>query len=138
MYERRGEIMRYLIAILLVSLYACTDSNSTYGFESDVVKTVEDSLSGMLRVSGNVTAHLGTNDITAKATERPQMDVLLTYDFSIGKSEVTCGEFNAVMKSVTGLVLDCKNDSLPATDVTYYDAVLFANARSNAEKRDTA
>ena len=130
--------MRYLIAILLVSLYACTDSNSTYGFESDVVKTVEDSLSGMLRVSGNVTAHLGTNDITAKATERPQMDVLLTYDFSIGKSEVTCGDFNALMKPATGLKVKCITNMYPATDVTYYDAALYANERSKSEGMDTA
>ena len=42
------------------------------------------------------------------------------------------------MKKATGLVLDCSHDSLPATDITYYDAVLFANARSKSEKMDTA
>ena len=130
--------MRYLLIALSALLYACTDSNSTTGFNEDAVNTAEDSLSGMIRVSGNAVAHLGTNDATAKSTERPQMDVLLTYDFSIGKNEVTCGDFNALMKPATGLKVKCITNMYPATDVTYYDAVLFANERSKSEGRDTA
>lgn len=129
----------FCVAFLLSlgQLVSCSDSGDS--LHSPEIGTPIDSLSGLLLVkAADNSVLLGTNDITAKSNERPQMKVSLNYDFSIGKSEVTCGEFNAVMKSVTGLVLDCKNDSLPATDVTYYDAVLFANARSNAEKRDTA
>jgi uncharacterized protein (TIGR02171 family) len=66
------------------------------------------------------------------------MKVKFSYDFWISKSEVTCGEFNALMKPATGLALACENDSLPATDLTYYDAVLLANERSKAEGFDTA
>ena len=42
------------------------------------------------------------------------------------------------MKPATGLVLNCKDKKLPATNVTYFDAVLFANERSKAEGFDTA
>lgn len=50
-----------------------------------------------------------------------------TYNFFIGKHEVTCAEFGS-----------CKGDSLPQVDVTFYDAVLFANKRSQEEGFDTA
>lgn len=62
------------------------------------------------------------------------MTVNFDYDFSIGIHEVTEGEF-----------ADFKGESIPdsaknlaVTNVTYYDAVLFANARSKAENYDTA
>ena len=102
------------------------------------IEASSDSLSGMLWVNGiDVPVLLGTKDADAKADERPQMKVLLNYDFGFARNEVTCGEFNSLMKKETGLVLDCSHDSLSVTDVTYYDAVLFANARSKSEKRDT-
>lgn len=51
-----------------------------------------------------------------------------TYDFYIGENEVTCGEFSKT---------ECSNDSLPVTDVSFFDAVLFANKKSKAEGLDT-
>jgi uncharacterized protein (TIGR02171 family) len=66
------------------------------------------------------------------------MKVKFSYDFWISKSEVTCGEFNALMTPAIGLTMKCENDSLPVTDLTYYDAVLFANERSKSEGFDTA
>ena len=93
----------------------------------------------MIRIhTGNSLVLLGTDDALAKTNEQPQMKVSLNYDFSIGKSEVTCGEFSALMKKATGTALDCGSDSLPATNVTYYDAALYANERSKAEGFDTA
>lgn len=97
----------------------------------------EDSLTGMLRVSGNNTfVFLGTNNKSARAIERPRMRVNFDYDFSLGKSEVTCGEFNELQKSV--LTLDCESELQPASNVTYYDAVLFANSKSKSLQMDTA
>ena len=81
---------------------------------------------------------LGTDNENAKPSERPQMKVKFDYDFYMAKSEVTCGEFDRLMRAETGLVLKCSNDSLPATDISYYDAVLFANAKSKAAGKDTA
>ena len=81
--------------------------------------------------------YLGSNLTTVPAGERPQMLVLFDYDFWFSKHEVTCGEFKSVMDG-RGFVPECESDSLPVTDVTFYDAVLFANEKSKALGLDTA
>ena len=99
---------------------------------------IEESLPGMLRVASNTRqVELGTDVATAKANERPLMPVSFDYDFFIGRHEVTCGEYNSLMMPLTGTFLQCVGENLPATNLTYYDAVLFANARSKAEYYDT-
>lgn len=97
----------------------------------------EDSLAGMLRIKAvGETVLLGTNEVTAKVNERPSMKARFDYDFSMGRTEVTCAEFNDLM-TAKGLSLSCEA-SVPATNITYYDAVLFANERSKFEGFDTA
>ena len=97
----------------------------------------EDSLAGMLRIKAvGETVLLGTNEVTAKVNERPSMKARFDYDFSMGRTEVTCAEFNDLM-TAKGLSLSCEA-SVPATNITYYDAVLFANERSKSEGFDTA
>ena len=86
---------------------------------------------------------LGTNLPAAKKSEQPQMSVGFSYDFSMGRHEVTCGEYNSFVDFMdvgNGRIarLPCENDSIPANNVTYYDVVLFANARSRLEGLDTA
>lgn len=133
--------MRLFIYIAVV-LLLCACSNSEWNSEPQLSQTVgcdEDSLSGMMRVDAKgVEVALGTNSENARANERPQMQVKFDYGFSLARHEVICGEFDALMERATGLVLKCANDSLPATNITYYDAVLFANERSKAEGFDTA
>lgn len=80
---------------------------------------------------GNVI--LGTNAENAKASETPVMKVNLNYSYLMGVHEVTCGEYNQVRKKK----LECENDSLPVVNVTYYDAILFANEISKKLKYDT-
>lgn len=97
----------------------------------------EGSLAGMLRIKAvGETVLLGTNEVTAKVNERPSLKARFDYDFSMGCSEVTCAEFNDLM-TAKGLSLSCEA-SVPATNITYYDAVLFANERSKSEGFDTA
>lgn len=122
-----------------LSLFACSNSVGVDSGKSSSVAFGEDSLVGMSRVdAGGALAVLGTNDEQVKMNERPQMLVRLDYEFSFGRHEVTCGEFNRLMEPATGLSLDCEDKALPATNVTYYDAVLLANERSKAEGYDTA
>ncbi|MBS7271387.1 MAG: TIGR02171 family protein [Fibrobacter sp.] len=134
--------MKWLALICgFFSLLVCSCSNSV-GVSAEkktLVDVSTDTLAGMLRVQTlkSVTV-LGTLDSKAKVNERPEMRARFDYDFSIGRHEVTCGEFNSVMENVSGLVLDCDNDSFPATSLTFYDAVLFANERSKSEGFDTA
>lgn len=110
----------------------------------DSIPEVEDSVSeikemeGMLHLfGGSVT--LGTNDKKFKESERPAMKVILDYDFFMDIHEVTCGEYAAIAKKAKLKTFGkCKNDSIPLTNVTYYDAILYANAKSKRDGFDTA
>ena len=133
--------MRLVFYVLICIFFvACSNSEDlSFSQQGSSVGISEDSLSGMLRINATgATAILGTNAVEARANERPEMQVKFDYDFSLGVHEVICSEFDALMKPATGLAMNCGQDSLPATNVTYYDAVLFANERSKAEGFDTA
>ncbi len=130
--------MRCFLILLIALLCACTESNNALWNDNPEVDFSADSLSGMLRVSSKGRIRLGTNEPSAKSNERPEMRVELNYDFSIGRYEIRCDEFNALMKPLTGLSLKCGNSKSPATDLTFYDAALYANERSKSEGFDTA
>lgn len=76
---------------------------------------------------------LGTNSNDARISETPEMKVELNYSFLMGIHEVTCGEYNKNRDKK----VSCENDSLPVANVTYYDAVLYANEKSKELKFDT-
>ena len=131
-----------LLAVLAPFLASCSefytdsagnllpDEYSSVGFGKD---SLDD---GMVRIyADGAHAVLGTDDSTVKVNERTKMRVAFDYDFSIGKHEVTCGEFNKLVgkkKSALKNRVACKSSNLPATDITYFDAILFANAKSAA------
>lgn len=73
---------------------------------------------GMIRVPAS--------DIKVSLAET--MSVSLTYEYFIGIHEVTCGEYGDKT---------CASDSLPVANITFFDAVLFANAKSKSENWDT-
>ena len=120
--------MTALLLILSLFLF-CSCSNSVSYTD---ISSEYDSQTNMVRLhsTGNE-GFVGTNSDNAKPNERPKMKTKFDYDFSIAKHETTCSEFNSLMD----LQIDCKNKNFPAANVTYYDAVLFANARSNKEKK---
>ena len=133
-----------MAAILLFA--ACSNSvmeSSLNEMASDsltVVSVVPDSLrSDMLRVSpAGATVLLGSNGAPARGNEKPEMRVKLDYDFSLGVHEVSCGEFeNVAQVEYWGWAGDCDSDSLPVTGVSFYDAVLYANAYSKLNGYDT-
>ena len=95
-------------------------------------------IEGMIVVRGG-TVTLGSDDAKYRPSERPAMKVRLDYGFNLGIHEVTCGEYRDLAKKMDLREFGkCENDSLPLSDVTYYDAVLFANAKSKNGNRDTA
>ncbi len=65
--------------------------------------------------------------------EQPAHRVHFTYDFFLQSHEVTVEQYRELMgkPNVDG------NDSLPVRNVSWYDAVLYCNARSKAEGYDT-
>ena len=142
----------FFIVCMLPWFVCCSNSEAPEISNSELVNTpkindsipeVEDTIpemtiEGMLRLaSGKVT--LGSNDKDFKANEKPAMKVNLDYSFYMGIHEVTCGEHAVVAKKAKLKTFGkCQNDSIPLTDITYYDAILYANAKSKLDKRDTA
>lgn len=137
--------------ILFLSLFvvACSNSESNRSSEEppsdggeDVVGTNTEpeivEKEGMIHIeNGSVT--IGSDDKIFKANERPAMKVKLDYDFFMDIHEVTCGEYTSITKKAKLKTFGkCENDSLPVADITYYDAVLFANAKSKQNDNDTA
>ncbi len=119
-----------LMAALTWFLFACSNSDKPLG----AIVSVDESYEGMLvlEASGK-TILLGVNGVNVPSRETPEMAVRLDYSFSMGIHEVTCGEFAALMGSHEA----CENSEYPVTGVTYFDAVLFANAKSKSEGKDT-
>ena len=122
-----------LLLFILLCLLACSnseyvssESTSPGSRETDYLDSLSLNDMALIRSKGKSVV-LGTDDKSAPVNERPSMEVTFDYDFLIGTHEVTCGEIG----------LECE-DSLPATDVTLYEAILYANKRSVAEGFDTA
>jgi formylglycine-generating enzyme required for sulfatase activity len=126
--------MRSLILLFTFLFISCAlDDGKLSGnlYEDDAERT------GMVRIPAkDQFVLLGTNDSTAPLNDRPSMKVKFTYSFSISKNEVTRKEYIELMGGKSSSVQD--SGDLPQTNVTYYDAILFANAKSVNEGYDTA
>ncbi len=135
--ENQDSVIDETSEVLTDSIPETNDSLQGKDSTTDTVPEVRD-IEGMILLSGG-TVTLGSNDANFKANEKPAMKVSLNYSFYMGIHEVTCGEYAAVAKKAKLKTFGkCQNDSLPITDITYYDAVLYANAKSKLDKRDTA
>ena len=126
--------MPHLILISLLFLLICACSDSSSGSSSHEEDPNADTLHvGMIAIPAkSKSTTLGAN-AAESSSKAPAMTVTFDYNFSIGKHEVTRKEY----AEWTGK--DIENpDSLPMTNITYYDAILAANARSKKENLDTA
>ena len=111
-----------LIFALAVSLTACNNGTSDSSNDAEEIE-------GMIFLRGG-TITLGSND---------SMKVSLDYGFYLAIHEMTCGEYRALAKKQKlNDFGKCEKDSLPLANITYFDAVLIANAKSKSEKKDTA
>ena len=126
MYFASMKLLVVLLALFpLCAFYGCSDSGSSDSSASDFLQTLDLKDFSLVKSKGK-SVFLGTRDSNAAIDERPMMESHFDYDFWLGKHEVTCKEMG----------LDCA-DSLPATNVALYDAVLYSNRRSVAEGFDT-
>lgn len=129
-----------LFLAFLAGLTACSDSSSAgEDNTSEIINTsVQLSDSGMIAVAATgKSVLLGSADSNANLRELPQMQVRFTYDFYLGKHEVTKGELSKVLKvdeSKDGAETSANE---PAVNVTFGDAVLYANAVSKQGGFDT-
>lgn len=128
-----------LAMLLLISVVSCSnDSGSTH--ESSSVDSLELDIDSLKNYDGFVHVKskgesivLGTEAKDANVDERPAMKVSFDYDFYVGRHEVTQGEFGKLMKRS----FSEDSSEYPQANVTFYDAVLYANALSIQHKMDT-
>lgn len=129
-----------LLAALTVAvalLVGCSDNSSDRALPPVAPPAPPDTLAGFVNFDPvGDSVYLGADVASAPVGDRPRMLVKLNYAFSLSRSEVTCGEYKSLMSG--GYVPACESDSLPVADVTFYDAVLFANEMSKARGLDTA
>ena len=129
-----------LLAALIVAvalLAGCSDNSSDRALPPVAPPAPPDTLAGFVNFDPvGDSVYLGADVASAPVGDRPRMLVKLNYAFSLSRSEVTCGEYKSLMSG--GYVPACESDSLPVADVTFYDAVLFANEMSKARGLDTA
>ena len=150
LYDRANESFQesrmkksFFLTLFIIFFVSCTNDASKLSIpemessSSAAQDSIEISIEGMIHLAKGTTT-VGSDDKNFKANERPAMQVKLDYDFYMGKSEITCGEYDSIAKkSHLKTFEDCPSDSLPITDITYYDAILFANAKSKVLKYDT-
>jgi len=120
-----------IFVFFLLLLGACSDESG------GISKSKKTEHSGMVFIeAAEQSTILGTNDSSAVSSVKPEMKVSFTYNYFISRNEVTKAEYADIMGSETVLSDDSAN--FPQTNVTYDDAILFANARSIKEGYDTA
>jgi len=114
-------MMKWSVLFILAGLLVCCSDTPIPYIESSTF--IDNNHAGMMRVTAsNSSVQIGSNQT-----------VHFTYDFSIDKHEVTCEEFAKFSKKIT-----CDKTELPITNITFFDAVLWANEKSKSEKLDTA
>ena len=126
------KMKKVFVGFLAFVLCSCGDSSSQASFEPVDILPDESHAGMMLVKAAGKSTVLGSNRFS-KTDEFPEMKVLFSYDFSIGEHEVTCDEYN----SQASHPQKCSGN-VPVTNVTYFDAALFANEKSKAEGLDTA
>ena len=119
------------ILIILALIVSCSNSESVNSINHYEPFPLYE---GMVLVhSSDKGVDLGTNDASALPSVKPAMRVEFSYDFYIGIREVTYGEYGKVF----GIHYDSTLVNEPIVYVTFYDAVLYANALSKKMGLDT-
>jgi len=91
---------------------------------------------GMIEVKSiGKTFQQGWNDSLASPDERPGMATTFTYNFWLDSTEVTRRHYYSVTGK--GSAPDSQQATIPADSVSWFDVVLFCNARSKLEHLDT-
>lgn len=123
----------YLLAFLLLCSCSNSISEANENYENLASPDSKYADFNAIQAEGHFIL-LGTLSSESTPKERPSMKAYFTYNFIIGKHEVTCKEYNNFAPKKT----TCTGDALPVSNVTYFDAVLYANAFSKSKELDTA
>ena len=124
-------MVRIFLLIVLALIAGCSNSESVNSINNYEPFSLDN---GMVLVhASDKSVFLGTNDSAALPSVKPTMRVEFSYDFYIGKREVTFGEYG----KVRGIHYDSLLLNQPVSNVTFFDAVLYANALSKKKGLDT-
>ena len=125
---------RYLLFLLLCFLLTVSCSNSELFAFAENSSITGDFSTEFLKINAeDKTVEIKDIKTENDSTKDKSIKVTFTYNFYIEKHEVTCKEYQQFKKNIY-----CENDSLPVTNVSYIDAILFANEKSKSEGYDTA
>jgi len=126
-----------LFACILVLLLTMGCGEGSSSADAFVDRLQYETHEGMVYVAArNSTVILGSNGPGVAAKEAVEMKVAFDYNFFIDEHEVTCKEYNQLVERERKI--SCNGGLEPASGVTYYDAILYANARSKNEDLDTS
>jgi uncharacterized protein (TIGR02171 family) len=135
-----GRIVFHSVRIgLAIALLCGCERYGNEGASNPVVDTVP-AVPGMHTLAGShAPLQLGSTSANAKKSEeQPVMEVGFSYAFAMDSLEVTRGRWRQTMGVMSGLVPDTgMDDEWPVVGVTWFDAVLFCNARSKQLNLDT-
>jgi formylglycine-generating enzyme required for sulfatase activity len=107
---------------------------------SDRDRPVDYTISGMKKITATGKSFSqGWNDSRSSLDERPGMQGSFTYDYWFDSTEVTQGQYYAATgrRPVDSGSVYGFGDDYPVYRVSWFDAVLYCNARSRLEGLDT-
>jgi uncharacterized protein (TIGR02171 family) len=122
------------VPIIVAFLLSCSPSLNGPNQSTDLPHP------GMKKIlSAGKSFQQGWNDTLASLDEKPGMKSSFTYDYWLDTTEVTQKQFLALngRKAVPDSSNYGVGENYPVYDVSWFDAALFCNARSKAEKLDT-
>lgn len=129
--------MKLLVSILLCLVALVTSGCDDHGGSSSEPIFSIDGMT-LYEPGADHDTYLGAGDKDVKENEKHLLNVNFSYYFFMDDREVTCGEYKKLAKGEKwGKFVSCPNPDIPVTNVTYYDAVLFANAKSKTLGLDT-
>ena len=128
---RLKQIFGFALLTSLAQFVAC--SSPTNG-ETGVLNCPECSVTGS---SAAETSSSSTLQSSSGAVDL-SLSWIETSDFSISQTEITQADYETVMGTLPLQMAKAVGDSFPVSNVSWYDAVLFANALSKALGLDTA
>ena len=121
-------------AFVLVSmLVACSSptNGETGGLdcpECDIKTSSASNTSSSMETSSGSNSSSGSN--TSSSSVTLSVFWIKTSEFSVSQTEITQADYEALMGTLPTQVAKAKGDSFPVSNVSWYDAVLFANAFS--------
>lgn len=134
--ERKRAILTAFVFFTLLYLWSCSNRDR----EGAIIFSADEDFPEMVKIkSKGMSFNLGSNsENILKIEESPRPRIEFGYDYSLDATEVTQGLWNDLMtKDSPATEKTGIGRNLPVYGITWYDALLFCNARSKKWNLDT-